>query len=1281
MRISGSAAAAALFLCAFCTWALSPPAGAAEVPPRYQVFTPPQALGAQSNSGEMNLGFNPTSKRYMAMAFINGSVYRVTPPEIQVPALPESCDAQWEDKTPLATSQPQVVGDPILFTDATTGRTWASNFTAGANYSYAYTSDDGESWTDAGVAPPNGGADHQTIASGPYPAGSPFKQLATANGFPNAVYFCSQAVAPNFCQRSDDGGRSYGPGIPFTNGLACGGLHGHARVGPDGDVHVPDKSCGGGRPGYSVSSNAGLSWKDIPITSMTTGSEDPSIGVASDGSLYFCNVNADGEPVVAVSKDKGATWSAPFNIGAAQGIKNAVFTNAIAGDPDRAACAFIGTTTDGNSGGIDFTGVWHPYIAHTYDGGATWTTINISPDDPVQGVGGICRSGTTCMSTPDNRNLLDFNEITIDHNGRPAYGYDDGCTGDCVLSPTVAPATRGAFGAQIKIARQYGGRTLFAARDASYPDTGAPNQACLAGTRTIAQSALSWNPPDNGGRPITGYSIFRSTTAGSFGSQPIAVTNNASTRFDDFTQDPDVSTYFYKIVARNDLGAGPGSNVLPLALSQPENICLAPGLTVLNDPANDIFSGITPTQGSTPFYDVRSLSISQPYFDNGDYKIAFHLRMTSLATVPVGATWPVSFCSPAFSNCTDPNVAVSATNKYYTVRMTTAGGPTPSFELLAPNEAGITRTTTVLPATGGSKFDPNGLITIVVNAADIGLAPASAGTQTLTRFLSRINAGAVTPDNMPDSLVGEGRFKTATLNLCGPNAAPVSVLSATPLSGRTPLLVSFSGSASADSDAGDTIASYTFDFGDGSETVTQTGAAISHSYAMAGNYNAALKVRDSRGMASAFDSVVHITANGANSAPVALLTAAPVSGTAPLTVRFDASSSSDPDLGDRVVSYSYDLDGDGVFELVDSAGSEPSFTYNTVGSYLAKLKVKDVEGLESAVVTRSITVSEPSASPLTIDSFTASPSTGDVTNGPLTVTFNVSVTDTDANKGTVSYTYYYGDGTHSERLSSPSSSHVYERVGRYPASVIVADDAANSATAETAVVTTSTVTVNPGAAVTAVLSASLPNGSQVPATAILDGSGSTSYDGAIYRFDFGDGTSELVSTAKLARHAYTIAGSYTVTLTVTDRDDSSNSSTATATVMVTAAQQTVAQLSISPSTTTVGRPVAFDASASIARTGSTITRYVFDFGDGSSQDSAAATATHAYTRTGSFTPSVTVYDSSNASSISKAAVKVLGPATGSGTSTGVVTTPHFGGALPLWTLLSLLLVGLRRRRR
>lgn len=75
----------------------------------------------------------------------------------------------------------------------------------------------------------------------------------------------------------------------------------------------------------------------------------------------------------------------------------------------------------------------------------------------------------------------------------------------------------------------------------------------------------------------------------------------------------------------------------------------------------------------------------------------------------------------------------------------------------------------------------------------------------------------------------------------------------------------------------------------------------------------------------------------ANTPPTAVIDAQPTNGPAPLQVQFDGSGSSDPD-GD-MISYAWDLDGDGNFD--DSTAVMPSFTYFVGGTYLVELQVTD----------------------------------------------------------------------------------------------------------------------------------------------------------------------------------------------------------------------------------------------------------------------------------------------------------------------------------------------------
>jgi PKD repeat protein len=92
------------------------------------------------------------------------------------------------------------------------------------------------------------------------------------------------------------------------------------------------------------------------------------------------------------------------------------------------------------------------------------------------------------------------------------------------------------------------------------------------------------------------------------------------------------------------------------------------------------------------------------------------------------------------------------------------------------------------------------------------------------------------------------------------DSAPVAALTATPTSGTTPLAVSFNASGSSDPDAGDSIVSYRFNFGDGA-VVTQSSSSVSHTYTSAGIYTASVVVTDTNGTTSSNAAQVQITVN------------------------------------------------------------------------------------------------------------------------------------------------------------------------------------------------------------------------------------------------------------------------------------------------------------------------------------------------------------------------------------------------------------------------------------
>lgn len=99
----------------------------------------------------------------------------------------------------------------------------------------------------------------------------------------------------------------------------------------------------------------------------------------------------------------------------------------------------------------------------------------------------------------------------------------------------------------------------------------------------------------------------------------------------------------------------------------------------------------------------------------------------------------------------------------------------------------------------------------------------------------------------------------------GGNAAPVAVVNATPTSGNLPLVVSFDGTGSYDPDG--SIASYSWNFGDGS---TAVGVTAAHTYSSGGNYTATLTVTDNAGAPSSSSVVISVIDPNVLNAPSGL---------------------------------------------------------------------------------------------------------------------------------------------------------------------------------------------------------------------------------------------------------------------------------------------------------------------------------------------------------------------------------------------------------------------------
>ena len=801
--------------------------------PRYYIHQPSNALSG--DTGEPSIGYNPFTKTTFIVSGLKFLFQ--TRPENLTPKQPASCDGTWVDRshpfTSVTTLDPIGIADSLVRGKIGAGmgaankvRIWGGQLTGKTHFT-VYSEDDGLNWVPTeGNAPVATGFDHQGIASGPYPTTGLGASIPHPL-YPNAFYYCGQDIAYANCTRSDDGGVTFNPPQQMYQLTTCGGLHGHPRVAPDGTVGVPNPGCGA-NTAVVISADAGTTWAVRKIPDSPGSGYDPQASWGTTNELGVCHTDGLGKPLFSMSKDKGLTWPVKnVVLGAEHGIEHTAFTQGLAGTPGRFVCAYLGTRTKGNPTAEDFPGVWHLYFSTTYDGGVTWTTVNATPNDPVQGFGGIWDGGGGNI----NRNLLDFNEMAIDEKGYPLYGYSDGCIGACDTDPSSSSYT-----AHPRIARQVGGLSLWADLDPqnlSY----VPDQSCLAGTRDAQASYLTWKVPDNGGSAISGYDIYRSTTTGT---GTLIGSTGPKAEFRDLTADPNVAEYFYTIKAKNSLGEGLFSNEvrLPLAVLPVESLCTVPGQTVNTDPSND--QAASSAAGAVS--DIQALSISEPLTDDGNLLMRLKLRGTG--TLVNGDVYAVRFLAPGDTAASHSWVAM----------VVQGNAPTFSYGRVEVGSVAVVGTTVytrtgALPA--GSTFTAAGIIDFKVphslfstprgfrlTGFDAVVFPGGSASGTYTHRSQTIH----------DRMEG-GQYRLRSTTFCNPNTAPKPVLAASVLRGPAPLRVNFDLSGS--NDAEDTIVEYQFFESASAQPVVQSSDdPISITYTTPGRYTAKLKVKDERGLAS-----------------------------------------------------------------------------------------------------------------------------------------------------------------------------------------------------------------------------------------------------------------------------------------------------------------------------------------------------------------------------------------------------------------------------------------------
>ena len=258
----------------------------------------------------------------------------------------------------------------------------------------------------------------------------------------------------------------------------------------------------------------------------------------------------------------------------------------------------------------------------------------------------------------------------------------------------------------------------------------------------------------------------------------------------------------------------------------------------------------------------------------------------------------------------------------------------------------------------------------------------------------------------------------------GPPPAPVANFSGTPLSGAAPLQVAFSDLST------NTPTSWAWDFqNDGS--VDSTIKNPTFTYPSAGSYDVRLTVTNASGSDSKFVTG-YVAVSSAPPAPVAIFTASPTDGTAPLQVTFTDHSTGGP------TSWAWDFQDDGV---TDSTAQNPVFTYSAPGSYDVRLTVSNVGGSDSQVIGEFVVVGAPPPAP--VADFSATPTSG---TAPLSVTFS----DASTNAPTSWAWDFQNDGTVDSTVQDPTF--VYSAAGTYSVRLTAANAGGSDAETKTGIV-------------------------------------------------------------------------------------------------------------------------------------------------------------------------------------------------------------------------------------
>ncbi len=364
--------------------------------------------------------------------------------------------------------------------------------------------------------------------------------------------------------------------------------------------------------------------------------------------------------------------------------------------------------------------------------------------------------------------------------------------------------------------------------------------------------------------------------------------------------------------------------------------------------------------------------------------------------------------------------------------------------------------------------------------------------------------------------------------------------------------------------------SWSWDFGDGGRSTNQN---PQHQYQNSGTFNVTLTVSNGTSSKSLTKTitVIPVLTPGFSYSP-----ANPEAGE---LIQFQDSSSGNPS------AWNWNF-GDGSTSNLQN----PTHTYNNAGTYTVTLQVSN--GDYTRTVSKTITV----LTPITVG-FSYSPA------NPVV---GQDVQFSNASTGSItSYSWNFGDGS-SSTLKDPV--HKYGSAGNFSVTLTATNAKGSKSKSQT-------ITINQ------LLSPSFSYSPVSPyAGQTVQFTDSSSGNPTSWSWDFGDGST---SSLQNPTHAYSSAGTYTVTLTASNNLETK---TASKTINVKAVIQ--ADFTYSPANPTAGTQIQFTDKS----TGN-ITSWSWQFGDGGTSSQKNPTKT--YSTAGSYNVKLTVSDGTTSNSMTQ----------------------------------------------